>query len=212
MLINLPDRPRTFTIAGIVTFGSDDNLAGITLAGFSLPTARAVFNARGSFDTISVLAAPGADNVRLQRAIAAILPPGVQVVSGQAVVNELSNAVDSRAVVHLDGAVDLRVHRAVRRRVHDLQHVLDHGRPADAGAGAAAHRRSEPTAGVRLGAGRSGRRGTRRLPDRARPGRPRRARAQGAAEGVQRRPALVAARVRGPHAGRRDRGRRRRRP
>ena len=95
VLINLPDRPRTFTIAGIVTFGSDDNLAGITLAGFSLPTAQTVFNARGSFDTISVLAAPGADNVEVQRAIAAILPPGVQVVSGQAVVRELSNAVDS---------------------------------------------------------------------------------------------------------------------
>jgi putative ABC transport system permease protein len=94
VLINLPDRPQTFTITGIVTFGSDDNLAGITLAGFSLPTAQGVFNARGSFDTISVLAARGADNVRLQRAIAAILPPGVQVVSGQALVNELSNAVD----------------------------------------------------------------------------------------------------------------------
>ena len=94
VLINLPDRPRTFTLAGIVTFGSDDNLAGITLAGFSLPTAQAVFHARGSFDTINVLAAPGADDVKLQRAIAAILPPGVQVVTGQAVVNELSNAVD----------------------------------------------------------------------------------------------------------------------
>jgi putative ABC transport system permease protein len=95
VLINLPDRPRTFTLAGIVTFGSDDNLAGITLAGFSLPTAQAAFNASGSFDTISVLAEPGADNVKLQRAIAAILPPGVQVVSGQAVVNELSHAVDN---------------------------------------------------------------------------------------------------------------------
>jgi putative ABC transport system permease protein len=95
VLINLPNRPQKFTVTGIVTFGSDDNLAGITLAGFSLPTAQTLFNAQGSFDTISVLAAPGADNVRLQRAIAAILPPGVQVVSGQALVNELSNAVDS---------------------------------------------------------------------------------------------------------------------
>jgi putative ABC transport system permease protein len=95
VLINLPDRPHTYRITGIVTFGSDDNLAGITLAGFSLPTAQAVFNARGSFDTISVLAAAGADTVRLQRAIAAILPAGGQVVSGQALVSELSTAVDS---------------------------------------------------------------------------------------------------------------------
>jgi putative ABC transport system permease protein len=95
VLINLPDRPQMFTITGIVTFGSDDNLAGITLAGFSLPTAQTVFNARGSFDTISVLATPGADTVRLQRAIAAMLPPGVELISGRALVNELSNAVDS---------------------------------------------------------------------------------------------------------------------
>jgi putative ABC transport system permease protein len=95
VLINLPDRPQRFTIAGIVTFGSDDNLAGVTLAGFSLPTAEAVFNSRGYFDTLSVLAKPGADTVRLQRAIAAILPAGVQVVSGQALINELSSAVDS---------------------------------------------------------------------------------------------------------------------
>ncbi len=96
VLINLPVRPQTFTITGIVTFGSDNNLAGITLAGFSLPTAQAQFNSRGYFDTIGVLAAPGADTVRLQRSIAAILPAGVQVVSGQALINELSNAVDSQ--------------------------------------------------------------------------------------------------------------------
>jgi putative ABC transport system permease protein len=94
VLINLPNRPRTFTISGLVTFGSADNLAGVTLAGFDLPTAQALFNARGRYDTISVLAAPGTDNVRLQREIAAILPPEVEVVSGQTVANELSSTVN----------------------------------------------------------------------------------------------------------------------
>ena len=42
-----------------------------------------------------MLAAPGTDNVKLQRAIAKLLPPGVQVVSGQTVANELSSAVDN---------------------------------------------------------------------------------------------------------------------
>lgn len=42
-----------------------------------------------------MLAAPGADNVRLQRAIAKILPRGVQAVSGQTVAGELSSAVDN---------------------------------------------------------------------------------------------------------------------
>jgi putative ABC transport system permease protein len=96
VLINLPNRPERFTVTGIVTFGSVDNLAGVTLAGFSLPTAQALFNARGHFDTISVLAKPGADTVALQRTIAGQLPSRVQVISGQALVNELSNAVDSQ--------------------------------------------------------------------------------------------------------------------
>jgi len=95
VLMNLPNRPRTFTITGIVTYGSDNNLAGVTLAGFDLQTAQDIFNSRGYYDTINVLAAPGADNVRLQRAIAGLLPPGVEVVSGQTVANELSSAVDN---------------------------------------------------------------------------------------------------------------------
>ena len=95
VLMNLPDRPQTFTITGIVTFGTDDNLAGVTLAGFDLQTAQRIFNSRGYYDTINVLSAPGADNVKLQRAIAKLLPPGIEVVSGQAVANELSNAVDN---------------------------------------------------------------------------------------------------------------------
>jgi len=85
--------PKTFTITGIVTFGTDDNLAGTTLAGFSRPTAEALFKSRGHYDTINVLAKPGADNVSLQRAIARILPAGVEVVRGQTVANELSSAV-----------------------------------------------------------------------------------------------------------------------
>jgi putative ABC transport system permease protein len=89
----LDSSPRIFTISGIVTFGSDDNLAGATLAGFDLATAQDLFNSRGYYDTIDVLAKPGADNVALQRAIATVLPPGVQVVSGQTVASELSSAV-----------------------------------------------------------------------------------------------------------------------
>ncbi len=87
--------PQTCTISGIVTFGAADNLAGATLAGFDLPRAQDLFNSRGYYDTINILAKPGADNVRLQRAIARILPPGVEVVSGQTVANELSSAVSN---------------------------------------------------------------------------------------------------------------------
>ena len=87
--------PQSFTLTGIVTFGSADNLAGATLAGFDLRTAQALFNTRGHYDTINILAKPGVDHVRLQREIAKILPPGVQVVSGQTVASELSSAVSN---------------------------------------------------------------------------------------------------------------------
>ena len=95
VLMNLPNRAQTFTITGIVTYGSDDNLAGVTLAGFDLRTAQMAFNSRGAYDTINVLAAPGSDSVRTELAIAKLLPPGVQIVSGQTVANELSSAVDN---------------------------------------------------------------------------------------------------------------------
>ena len=87
--------PRTYKISGIVTFGNADNLAGETLAGLYLPTAQALFGTPGYYDTIDVLAKPGADNVTLQREITKVLPPGVEVVSGQTVVNELSSAVSN---------------------------------------------------------------------------------------------------------------------
>jgi putative ABC transport system permease protein len=95
VLINLPQRPRTFTVSGIVTFGNDDNLVGVTLAGFSLATAQALFDSPGHYETISILAAPHADTVALQRLIARIVPAGVEVVSGQTVASELSSAVDN---------------------------------------------------------------------------------------------------------------------
>src|SRR6201995_2041312 len=94
VLMNLPDQAQRFVVTGLVTYGSDDNLAGVTLAGFDLSTAQRLFHLQGAFDTISVLAGPGADTVRLQRAIARILPAGVEVVSGQTVASELSSAVD----------------------------------------------------------------------------------------------------------------------
>src|SRR6202142_2832929 len=86
---------QTFTITGIVTFGGDNDPVGDTLAGFDLPTAQRLFNTRGKYDTINVLAKSGVDKKALERAIAKVLPSGVQVVSGQTVVNEETNLINS---------------------------------------------------------------------------------------------------------------------
>jgi putative ABC transport system permease protein len=85
--------PRTFTITGITQFGTADNLAGATLAAFTLPTAQAIAQETGKVDDINVVTAPGASKAAVQRAIARVLPPGVQVVTGQTVVNESTSSI-----------------------------------------------------------------------------------------------------------------------
>jgi putative ABC transport system permease protein len=84
---------RSFTITGIAQFGSANNLAGATLAAFTLPTAQAIVQEAGHLDDINVVTAPGASKAAVQRDIARVLPPGVQVVTGQTVVNEQTSAV-----------------------------------------------------------------------------------------------------------------------
>ena len=87
--------PQKFTLSGVVTFGTADNLAGLTLAGFYLPTAQVLFDEVGHYDSIDILAKPGADNIRLQQAIAKVLPPGVEVLSGQTVANEETSLINN---------------------------------------------------------------------------------------------------------------------
>jgi len=86
--------PRTFTIAGIVRFGTAGNLAGATIAAFDLPTAQHLFDEVGHYDAIDVLARPGVDTAALHRAIARVLPPGAEVVTGQTVADESTSAIN----------------------------------------------------------------------------------------------------------------------
>jgi putative ABC transport system permease protein len=85
---------HTFTIVGIAEFGTANNLAGATLAAFTLPTAQAIAQEPGKLDDINVATAPGADKSAVQQTIAKVLPPGVQVVTGQTVVNESTSSVN----------------------------------------------------------------------------------------------------------------------
>jgi putative ABC transport system permease protein len=85
---------RTFDITGIARFGTADNLAGATLAAFWLPTAQQVLGKPGQFDSINVVTKQGADKAAVERGIQQVLPRGVEVVTGQTVVNESTSAVD----------------------------------------------------------------------------------------------------------------------
>jgi putative ABC transport system permease protein len=92
VLLNGP--PETFTITGIVKFGNASNLAGATLAAFNLPTAQHLFGEVGRYDAIDILTSPGVDKTAVRHAIAAALPRGVEVVTGQTVANEQSNDIN----------------------------------------------------------------------------------------------------------------------
>ena len=201
---------RTFTITGLARFGTANNLAGATLAAFDIPTAQALLGDVGKFDSINVVAQPGADKATVQRAIARALPPGVEVVTGQTVVNEATSAISQALGLLQHGAAGLRVHRALRRRVHHPEHVLHHRGPAHARAGPAAHRRRQPPPGLPLGDARGGHRRAGVVPDRPRPGRAGRPRARGAPQRVRRHAAVRPDRLRGPHRHRLPRRGRRR--
>ncbi|MGH9080179.1 MAG: ABC transporter permease [Acidimicrobiales bacterium] len=86
--------PETFTISGLVKFGTANNLAGATIAAFDLPTAQGLFNLVGQYNAIDLLTQPGADKATVQHSIARVLPPGLEVVTGQTVANEQANNVN----------------------------------------------------------------------------------------------------------------------
>jgi putative ABC transport system permease protein len=86
---------RTFTITGIARFGTANNLAGATLAAFNLPTAQRLLGEVGQFNAINVVAKPGANKPKVQRDIARVLPHGIEVVTGQTVVNEATSQISS---------------------------------------------------------------------------------------------------------------------
>jgi putative ABC transport system permease protein len=89
-----PGPTQSYTITGIAEFGTANNLAGATLAAFTLPTAQAIAQETGKLDDINVVTAPGTSKSAVQQAIAKVLPPGVEVVTGQTVVNESTSSVN----------------------------------------------------------------------------------------------------------------------
>ena len=84
---------QTFRITGLARFGTADNLAGATLAAFDIPTAQRLLGEVGKFDSINVVTTANANQAQVQRSIAAVLPRGVEVVSGQTVINEQTSAI-----------------------------------------------------------------------------------------------------------------------
>ncbi|HJW59612.1 MAG TPA: ABC transporter permease, partial [Actinomycetota bacterium] len=85
---------RTFTVSGIIGFGSAGNLGGATLAGFTLPTAQEVLNREGRFDEIDVVAAEGTTPEQLRDRVRAVLDPRYEVLTGEELSADAARAIN----------------------------------------------------------------------------------------------------------------------
>jgi putative ABC transport system permease protein len=75
---------KQYEITGIARFGSLDSLGGATFAVFDVPTAQALFEKEGHFDSISVAATEGTTPEQLVRALEPLVPASAEVKTGAA--------------------------------------------------------------------------------------------------------------------------------
>ncbi|MDH5372541.1 MAG: FtsX-like permease family protein [Acidimicrobiia bacterium] len=73
---------ESFEIVGLVSFGSEDNLAGATISVFELTEAQRLFGLEGRFSQIDVLAIDGVDPETLTARLQQALPSGIEAVTG----------------------------------------------------------------------------------------------------------------------------------
>ncbi len=82
------------TITATVGLGSADSFGGAQLTALDLDTALVRFGADGKVDAIDIQLAEGADVAAVQRAIAEILPPQTEVITGEQSAQETADAVN----------------------------------------------------------------------------------------------------------------------
>lgn len=85
--------PAQFDLVGVAGFGKADNIAGATLAVFDTPTAQAVMNRQGVFDSISIQAQQGVNLDALGDRVQQVLPEQTEVVTAQTLTSESSDAL-----------------------------------------------------------------------------------------------------------------------
>jgi putative ABC transport system permease protein len=85
---------RTFTVSGVIGFGSAGNLGGATLAAFDLPTAQEVLNRKGRFDEIDVVAAEGVTPEQLRDRVRSTLDPKYETLTGEELSADAAKAIN----------------------------------------------------------------------------------------------------------------------
>ena len=82
------------TITATVGLGSADSFGGAQLTALDLDTALVRFGTDGKVDAIDIKVAEGADVAQVQRAIAEVLPPRTEVITGEQSAQETADAVN----------------------------------------------------------------------------------------------------------------------
>ncbi|HVW31351.1 MAG TPA: ABC transporter permease, partial [Acidimicrobiia bacterium] len=86
--------PTTARLAGIVKFGRADSPGGASFVLFTTAAAQRLVAEPGRFDSISVVADPGVSQAEIRNRIAAVLPGGTEVITGQAITAETQSVVN----------------------------------------------------------------------------------------------------------------------
>jgi putative ABC transport system permease protein len=83
-----------FPLVGTARFGTADSPAGATIALFDLPTAQAVVVGHtGEVDAVMASARPGVDEATLTARVGAVLPKGVEAITGTQITSEVQSDV-----------------------------------------------------------------------------------------------------------------------
>ncbi len=122
---------RAFELVGVAQYGGVDSLGTATFAVFTIPTAQELLDREGQYDAISVAAKEGTSEEDLVSAIQAVLPDGVTAQTATVETEEAQDEIGQFTSIIRYFLLDVRRHRALRRRVRHLQHLLDHRRAAD---------------------------------------------------------------------------------
>ena len=140
-----PARPGSRGTGSSASSGSaTPRRGGSGTAQLTLPEAQRITDKRGELDGISIKAAPGVTPRELRQRIDRVLPARLVVETGNEAAARQAAGHQGRPLVLPRGAARVRRRGAAGGQLPDLQHLLDHGRPADPRVRAAAHARREP--------------------------------------------------------------------
>ena len=140
---------KRYRISGIGKFGDVSSFGGATIVVPTLREAQRITDKRGKLDEIDIALAPGAKVGTVEAELRRALPPSVDVRTGAEDAAEAVRRHPQQPQLPQHPAACVRRHSAVRRRLHHLQHLLDHGRAAHHRVRAAAYDRCLAAADTR---------------------------------------------------------------